>query len=70
MKAIKKRYVVISIIVFWILSTSLFADPINNIIRLSYVNGNVNLQPAEEKQWVNAAINRPLVLGDCKIGGQ
>jgi len=40
------------------------ADPPGRVARLSYMEGSVTLQPSGENDWVNAALNRPLVTGD------
>ncbi len=41
-----------------------FADPPSRVVRLSYVSGDVSLQPAGIDEWVEARINRPLTTGD------
>ena len=40
------------------------ADPPDRAARLSYLQGEVSLQPAGEQEWANAIVNRPLTTGD------
>jgi hypothetical protein len=40
------------------------ADPPERAARLSYIQGDVSLQPAEEQEWAPAILNRPLTTGD------
>jgi len=40
------------------------ADPPGRVARLSYVGGDVSMQPAGFEEWAEARINRPLVTGD------
>src|SRR5438045_3703154 len=40
------------------------ADPPDRAGRLSYLQGEVSLQPAGEEEWANAIVNRPLTTGD------
>src|SRR5689334_10432055 len=40
------------------------ADPPDRAARLSYVQGEVSLQPAGEEEWASAIVNRPLTTGD------
>ncbi len=40
------------------------ADPPGRVARLSYVGGDVSMQPAGLDEWSEARINRPLVTGD------
>ncbi|OJW16005.1 MAG: hypothetical protein BGO44_05820 [Legionella sp. 39-23] len=47
-----------------LLSSLTFADPINQVSRLSYINGTVSFLPAGESQWVGVTLNRPLVTND------
>jgi flagellar biosynthesis GTPase FlhF len=39
-------------------------DPPERAARLSYIEGEVSLQPAGEEQWAPAILNRPLTTGD------
>src|SRR4051794_17388229 len=39
-------------------------DPPDRAARLSYLQGDVSLQPAGEEEWTNAILNRPLTTGD------
>jgi hypothetical protein len=39
-------------------------DPPDRAARLSYLQGDVSLQPAGEDDWTNAIVNRPLTTGD------
>jgi FecR protein len=39
-------------------------DPPSRIARLNYMQGSVSFQPGGENEWIDAAINRPLVAGD------
>ncbi|MCC7255952.1 MAG: FecR domain-containing protein, partial [Dokdonella sp.] len=39
-------------------------DPPSRVARLSYLGGEVSFQPAGDKDWVQASLNRPLVTGD------
>jgi len=39
-------------------------DPPDRAARLSYVEGEVSMQPAGEEEWVQAQLNRPLTTGD------
>lgn len=39
-------------------------DPPGRVARLSYLKGDVSLQPAGTEDWANATINRPLTTGD------
>jgi hypothetical protein len=40
------------------------ADPPDRAARLSYLQGDVSLQPAGEEEWADAIVNRPLTTGD------
>ncbi len=40
------------------------ADPPSRVARLSYVSGDVSMQPAGFEEWSQARINRPLITGD------
>ena len=40
------------------------ADPPDRAARLSYLEGDVSLQPAGEEEWAAAIVNRPLTTGD------
>lgn len=40
------------------------ADPPGRVARLSYVGGDVSMQPAGFEEWAEARVNRPLVTGD------
>ena len=40
------------------------ADPPDRAARLSFVQGDVSLQPAGEDEWADAIVNRPLTTGD------
>jgi hypothetical protein len=40
------------------------ADPPDRAARLSYLQGEVSLQPADEDDWAPAILNRPLTTGD------
>ncbi len=40
------------------------ADPPGRAARLSYLQGDVSLQPAGEEEWAPALLNRPLTSGD------
>ena len=41
-----------------------YADPPDRAARLSYLEGDVSLQPAGEDEWAAAIVNRPLTTGD------
>ena len=40
------------------------ADPPDRAARLSYIQGDVSMQPAGEEEWADAIVNRPLTTGD------
>ncbi|HET9033262.1 MAG TPA: DUF6600 domain-containing protein [Dokdonella sp.] len=40
------------------------ADPPSRVARLSYLSGDVSMQPAGIEQWSQAHLNRPLITGD------
>jgi len=40
------------------------ADPPDRAARLSFLQGDVSLQPAGEDEWADAIVNRPLTTGD------
>jgi uncharacterized protein DUF6600 len=40
------------------------ADPPDRAARLSYIQGDVSMQPAGEEDWAPALLNRPLTTGD------
>jgi hypothetical protein len=40
------------------------ADPPSRAARLSFISGDVSLQPAGEQDWAPALTNRPLTTGD------
>jgi hypothetical protein len=40
------------------------ADPPSRVARLAYISGAVSFSPAGEDDWVEAAVNRPLITGD------
>jgi hypothetical protein len=39
-------------------------DPSGRVARLNYLQGSVSFQPADEPDWVNAVVNRPITTGD------
>jgi len=39
-------------------------DPPSRVARISYLDGTVSLQPGGEGDWANAALNRPMTIGD------
>ncbi len=39
-------------------------DPPGRVARLNYIDGSVSFQPADERDWVDATLNRPLMTGD------
>lgn len=39
-------------------------DPSGRVARLNYLQGSVSFQPADEPDWVNAIVNRPVTTGD------
>ena len=39
-------------------------DPSGRVARLSYLQGSVSFEPADEPYWVNAVVNRPVTTGD------
>jgi hypothetical protein len=39
-------------------------DPSGRVARLNYLQGSVSFQPADEPDWVNAVVNRPMTTGD------
>lgn len=39
-------------------------DPSGRVARLNYLQGSVSFQPADEPEWVNAVVNRPVTTGD------
>jgi len=39
-------------------------DPPTRVARISYIDGNVSLQPGGQGDWGNAAKNRPMTIGD------
>lgn len=39
-------------------------DPPDRAARLSFIQGEVSLQPAGEEEWASAIVNRPLTTGD------
>ena len=39
-------------------------DPPDRAARLSYIQGDVSLQPSGEEEWSPAVVNRPLTTGD------
>src|SRR5215469_15856580 len=39
-------------------------DPPSRVARLGYLQGSVSLEPAGESDWVEAAPNRPMTIGD------
>jgi hypothetical protein len=41
-----------------------YEDPPDRAARLSYLSGDVSLQPAGEDEWAPAVLNRPLTTGD------
>jgi hypothetical protein len=41
-----------------------YADPPDRAARLSFLEGDVSLQPAGEEEWAPAIVNRPLTTGD------
>src|SRR5437868_10674073 len=45
-------------------SSSYDQDPPDRAARLSYLSGDVSLQPGGEEQWAPAILNRPLTTGD------
>jgi hypothetical protein len=46
------------------------ADPPSRVARLSYVSGDLGLQPAGATDWSEASVNRPLTTGDRLSTGQ
>ena len=47
-----------------LISTLTFGDTLNQVARLSYINGTVSFLPAGETQWVGVSLNRPLITND------
>jgi len=47
-----------------VMAASANADPPARVARLGYLSGAVSFSPAGEDEWVQAAMNRPLVTGD------
>ncbi len=45
-------------------------DPPSRVARLSYINGNVSMEPAGIDDWAPAAINRPFTTGDYLYADQ
>lgn len=39
-------------------------DPPSRVARLGYLQGSVSFEPASESDWVEAAPNRPMTIGD------
>ena len=39
-------------------------DPPTRVARISYIDGNVSMQPGGQGDWGNAAKNRPMTIGD------
>lgn len=39
-------------------------DPPGRVARLNYIDGSVSFQPSGDRDWIDAALNRPLVTGD------
>ena len=39
-------------------------DPPSRVARLGYMQGSISFQPAGESEWVEAARNRPMTMGD------
>ena len=39
-------------------------DPPDRVARLSFINGNVSLAPADSDDWADALLNRPITTGD------
>lgn len=52
------------------ISGSVLADPPSRVARLSYLGGDVSLQPAGFNEWGEARINRPLIGGDSLYTGR
>lgn len=46
------------------MSSMTFADPPDQVARLSYLSGVVSFLPAGETQWTEAILNRPLIAND------
>jgi FecR protein len=44
--------------------TESYDDPPDRAARLSYLQGDVSMQPAGEEEWAPALLNRPLTTGD------
>ena len=40
------------------------AEPPSRAARLSYISGTVSFSPAGQRDWVQAAVNRPVTTGD------
>src|SRR6185436_14901382 len=40
------------------------ADPPDRAARLSFIQGDVSMQPAGEEEWTPALLNRPMTTGD------
>ncbi|WP_133137921.1 DUF6600 domain-containing protein [Legionella rowbothamii] len=64
MSMIRKIHIVFYLFASIILFNTAFADPLTDIARLNLITGSVSLLPAGEEQWVDASLNRPLVVGD------
>src|SRR4051812_44354405 len=45
-------------------SDAVEADPPDRAARLSYIQGDVSMQPSGEDDWAPAILNRPLTTGD------
>ena len=46
------------------IAPEMVVDPPGRVARLSYVEGQVSLAPAESEDWADAVLNRPLTSGD------
>ncbi len=45
-------------------------DPPSRVARLSYINGNVSMEPAGVDEWAPAEVNRPFTIGDYLYADQ
>lgn len=58
-------WLLVSLIALLGLSGQVLADPPMRVARVSYLSGDVSLQPAGLDEWSQAQINRPMSTGDA-----
>lgn len=59
-----RSWLLVGLIIAFCTATALAGDPPARVARISYLSGQVSIQPGGVNDWVQASINRPLTSSD------